>query len=238
MLSPTFAVRPPIPRFSVIVVHYDGVIDDATLHRGLGSLEAQTFRDFDVLLYHDGPTRRPLDTAALRRRYPRLARVTTTLVRHNDWGHSLRDMGIRAATGQYIVHFNADNVLYPFALEEVDRELRRDRGVFFTGDLSAVFDANDIVVFAVLMRGMNSDGRIVWRDRQAPGGGGLPAMIATGYPAQLYNIDCMQLVMRRTTWLAEGGWSDRTENADGVLYGRLVARYGARYVSRILGEHW
>ncbi len=227
-----------MPRFSIIMVHYDGVFDDATLHRGLGSLQAQSFRDFEILLYHDGPPRRPLDEAALRRRYPRLGRVTATSERHDDWGHSLRDRGIREATGDYLLQFNADNVLYPYALDEIDRELRRDRRVFFTHDLKAVFDANDIVIFAVLLRGMNTDGRLVWRDRKPAAGGALPAIIATGYPAQLYNIDCMQLVMRRTTWLAEGGWSDRSENADGALYSHLVARYGAKYVSRVLGEHW
>ncbi|BBK34279.1 glycosyl transferase family 2 [Stella humosa] len=227
-----------MPRFSIVVVHFDGVIDDATLHRGLGSLEAQTFADFEVLLYHDGPTRRRLDPAELQARYPHVARVTKTMVRHNDWGHSLRDIGIRAAAGEYIVHFNADNLLYPFALEEIDRELRRFRGVYFTKARDAVFDANDIVVFPILMRGMHTDGRIIWRDPKVSGDGAMPALVSTGYPARLHNIDCMQLVMRRTTWLAEGGWSDRTANADGNLYGPLVDRYGARFVSRILGEHW
>ena len=45
-----------MPRFSIIVPHFDGVVSDATLTRTMASLAAQTFSDFEVLLYHDGQT--------------------------------------------------------------------------------------------------------------------------------------------------------------------------------------
>ncbi|MGE0719895.1 MAG: glycosyltransferase family A protein [Alphaproteobacteria bacterium] len=223
-----------------MAVHYDGTIDDYILHRGLGSLQAQTFRDFEVLLYHDGPPSRPLDAATLARRCDRIARVTATETRHGDWGHSLRDRGIREAAGDYILHFNVDNLLYPFALEEIDRELRTQRPMFLGDNMVPVFDANDIVIFPILMRGMGTNGQLVWRKQPQRGRWDrVPeAMIATGLPVRRYNIDCMQLVMRRTTWLAEGGWYDRGKEGDGVMYPRFVARYGAKHVIRILGEHW
>ncbi|MCC7276288.1 MAG: glycosyltransferase family 2 protein [Alphaproteobacteria bacterium] len=223
-----------------MAVHYDGVVDDATLHRGLGSLQAQTFRDFEVLLYHDGPPRRPLRSDDLVRRCDRLTRVTATERRYADWGHSLRDRGIREARGDYIVHFNVDNILYPFALGELDRELRSLRPVFFSDDMIAVFDPADIVVFPILMRGMGTNGHVAWRHRANVERllGRVPAMIMTGLPPRPGNIDCMQLVMRRTTWLAEGGWTDRSERSDGKLYEGLVARYGAKHVTMVLGEHW
>jgi len=97
------------PRFSIVVPHYDGSISDGAMLRGLNSLAAQTLRDFEVLLLHDGPLTRPLpDLAKLN--LPGL-RFSAGAQRQNDWGHSLRDAGIRAATGDYVVHFNPDNVL-------------------------------------------------------------------------------------------------------------------------------
>ena len=228
-----------MPRFSVILVHYDGAVSDAELHRGLGSLQAQTFRDFEILAYHDGPPTRDTFGRALAERYPAIRRVVATGQRHADWGHSLRDRGIRDARGQYIVHFNADNILYPFALEEIDRTIRWQRDYLRNKD-SVVFDTNDVVIFPILLRGMDSDGRYVWRDKgwQRTREPMRAALISTGYPVEMNFIDCMQLVMRRTTWLAEGGWSDREERSDGILYPRFVERYGAKYVNKVLGEHW
>ncbi|HSE12604.1 MAG TPA: glycosyltransferase family A protein, partial [Rudaea sp.] len=111
------------PRFSIVVPHYDGSIADASLLRGLNSLAAQSLRDFEVLLLHDGPLSRPLpDLAKLN--LPGL-RFRATAQRHNDWGHSLRDAGIHEAAGDYVVHFNPDNVLYPNALEVLDAAGRR-----------------------------------------------------------------------------------------------------------------
>ena len=48
----------------------------------------------------------------------------------------------------------------------------------------------------------------------------------------------MQLVMKRSLWLAEGGWSDKCMNADGILYERFAAKYRYRTVGPVLGEHF
>ena len=106
------------PRFSIIIPHYDGSISDELLLRGMHSLATQTFRDFEILLYHDGPLSRPLPNLDWAK--PHLRQVVVSEQRHNDWGHSLRDRGIREARGEYIVHFNPDNILYPRALAQID----------------------------------------------------------------------------------------------------------------------
>src|SRR5271170_6135257 len=103
-----------MPLFSIIVVHYQGVNTHEVFLRGIRSLQAQTLRDFEILCYHDGPL---LDESV---KFP--IPVTCTEKRFNDWGHSLRDMGIREAKGDYILHFNADNTLMPNALEENAKE--------------------------------------------------------------------------------------------------------------------
>src|SRR5687768_6095821 len=89
---------PTAPRFSIIIPHYDGAISDELLVRGLASLASQTFDDFEVLLFHDGPLSRPLPDLT---QFPLKIRLGITPQRFNDWGHSLRDFGIHHARGDY-----------------------------------------------------------------------------------------------------------------------------------------
>jgi glycosyl transferase family 2 len=217
------------PRFSIVVPHYDGSVPDASLMRGLGSLARQTLRSFEVLLLHDGPLSRPLpDLANLN--LPGL-HFHATAQRHDDWGHSLRDAGMREATGDYIVHFNPDNVLYPNALEVLDTASRRPVPPAPEPEL---MENPDILIFSVLMRGMNYNGRgPIWRSRDPN-----QALIYTGFPPSHGLIDCMQLVATRRVWREIGGWYDKSEASDAAIYSRLVAERGARYVMALLGEHW
>jgi hypothetical protein len=52
------------------------------------------------------------------------------------------------------------------------------------------------------------------------------------------NIDAMQLVMKRSLWLAEGGWHDKREDGDGRMYEAFAKKYGYRTVGPVLGEHF
>lgn len=215
-------------RFSIIVPHFDGAIADDLLLRGLDCLHNQSLRDLEIILLHDGPISRPLPPQT---RYDLISDVIITPERHNDWGHSLRDFGMQRARGEYIVHFNADNVLYPFALEEIDRALRDTSEAGFP---EAARSDGAIAVFPILMRGMRFNGRVIWRDP----GSFQHYTILTGYPPHKGMIDCMQLVMRRELWLQKGGWHDKREDSDGNMYPQFIKQHGARYVSRVLGEHW
>lgn len=219
------------PRYSIIVPHYDGTISDALLLRGLGSLAQQTFADFEVLLYHDGPLSRPLPELASLGLGERL-QVEITGQRHNDWGHSLRDRGIAQARGEYIVHFNPDNVLYPKALEVIEHW---SRVAVRPNPTPKMTENPDILIFAILMRGMSYSGRgalyrnTAWSDS---------VLLYTGLPATPGLIDCLQLVAKTAIWREIGGWYDRSLASDGLIYARLVEERGARYVPAVLGEHW
>jgi hypothetical protein len=218
------------PHFSIVVPHYDGSISDDLLVRGMRCLADQADAPpFEVLLYHDGPPSRPLpDLTFLGER---LALVEPTEQRHNDWGHSLRDRGIRAARGEYIVHFNPDNVLYPQALAR----LAHHAALPIQPAPPGVLPENPaILIFAVLMRGMIVTKRAIWRDRERTG----RAALFAGMPARHSMIDAMQAVIRREVWLEIGGWYDKRETSDGYIYPPLIAARGARYVPEILGEHW
>lgn len=218
-----------MPKFSIIVPHYDKSISDDTFKRGIRCLRSQLFGDFEVLVYHDGPTSRPVpgftdDFLLGDKRF----KFKETNRRYNDWGHSLRDIGIREATGDYIVHFNPDNILYATALEKIDKELEKEYPY-------PIKVPDNIVVFPILMRGMRTNGQMVWRDMP---NANEHYMIYTGFPTIKYNIDAMQLVMKRSLWLKNGGWANKTETSDGDMYPEFVKQTGARYCSEVLGEHW
>lgn len=215
-----------MPRFSIIIPHYDGSITDTVLKRGLECLQDQVtdylrpYRDFEVLLYHDGPeSRDPIDLSVYS--FPIFYKATKK--RYNNWGHSLRDLGIKEARGQYIVHYNPDNVLYDNALYEIEKKI----------DGECVLNTeNNIIIFPIYLNGVVINGRLVARTFNCK-----DKALFTGYPSIKYNIDCMQLVMRRDTWLSEGGWKDKSEQSDGNMYPYFVAKYGARYIPEVLGEH-
>lgn len=213
-----------MPLFSIIVVHYQGVNSHDVFMRGYESLATQTFRDFEILCYHDGPL---LDRDV---KFPQP--VVCTPTRNNDWGHSLRDLGIHAATGEYILHFNADNILYSNALEAIAAEVRRPpRLIDKTGQ---ILDANDIIIFPIKMWNLIRFRNIIWQRKGAPE----YHVILTGFPPKVQNIDCMQLVMKRELWLREGGWYDKRNIGDGYMYQTFAAKYGYRHIGPVLGEHF
>lgn len=213
-----------MPLFSIIVVHYQGTIPRETYLRGINSILSQTLRDYEVLVYHDGPL---IDPAA-----PTPVPFRPTIQRYNDWGHSLRDLGIREATGEYILHFNADNLLYPHALQTLASTMREPSRLT---DLSGVVrDKADIIIYPVVMhdhvRYMDTIVRL--------NAGSGAKLIMTGNPPWVNWVDCMQFVMRRSLWLAEGGWADKRKTSDGEMYARFAEKYGYRGVGQVLGEHF
>ena len=213
-----------MPLFSVIIVHYQGVISRETFARGIESLRKQTFGDFEILCYHDGPL---LDPQA-----PQPVPIRCTERRFNDSGHTLRDIGIREARGEYIVHFNADNILYQHALQTIAAEIRRPARIFDRH--GNVGDTDNIVIFPIIMHDYQ---RLLTHQVRLPAGSGA-GMIFTGNPPTLGLIDCMQLVMKRELWLAVGGWYDKRPASDGIVYPELCKRFGYRAVCPVLGEHF
>ena len=211
------------PMFSIVVVHFQGTVPHEIFCRGIASLRAQTFTDYEILCYHDGPLLEP--------DLPMPVEIRATPQRFNDWGHSLRDLGIREARGEYIVHFNADNILYPDALAEIAAEIARPPRMR-TAD-GRVVDSNDIIIFPIKMFGLQR----VWLHLVQFKGNPRWYEILTGNPPVRQNVDCMQLVMRRALWLAEGGWYDKRELGDGYMYEKFGEKYGYRTVGPVLGEH-
>ena len=213
-----------MPLFSIVIPHYQGSTPHRALQRAIGSIWCQTFTDYEILLYHDGPLQ---DTSV---HMPMACTCTET--RNNDWGHTLRDMGIRAATGEYILHLNSDNVLYPNALEELAIASQRPDRLLQPDGRPA--DSADILIYPAIMRGMLRLNGLEARDDTLLDTG----TVLTGNPPVAANIDAMQLVMRRQLWLNEGGWYDRGYDGDGKMYAAFAQKYGYRTLNKVLGEHF
>jgi hypothetical protein len=214
-----------MPKFSIILVHYQKSTSHRELCRGVQSLFNQTYQDFEPLAYHDGPL---IDTSQ-----PTPIPLICMDRHYNDWGHSLRDRGIREARGDYILHFNSDNILYPNALEEIAKAIERPPRIF-TSDTRQPVDGNNVIIFAIWARGLQRFFDHLMRDASNPE----YKLLLTGNPPRQNYIDAMQLVMRRELWLAEGGWYDKTISGDGAMYTKFAMKYGYRSMEQILGEHF
>jgi len=198
-------------KFSIIVPHYDGVISDKTLCEGLESLSQQTYKNFEVLIYHDGPVSRPFPNIE---GYGLDYKFRETKKRYNDWGHSLRDLGIKEARGEYIVHFNPDNLLDPHALQEI-----------------AKLD-DDIIICPVVLEGTYRRGSMLIRTHKEE-----DKVLLDGFPPVHQNIDAFQLVMKTQIWRKEGGWYNKTEQGDGIMYQEFCKKYEPRYCHATIGLH-
>ena len=222
------------PKFSIIIIDYDQSVDRAYMQRAIQCLMVQTFSEFEIILLHDGLKEKSYEEELSKEQFEFIDQIVITEERYNNWGHTLRDMGIRSAKGEFIIHFNADNVLFPHALERL--------AYFANQELPPIYDShgnikndNTILIFSIYMRGVvfcngGYSRRVGEED--------IYSTIMTGIPTRYGNIDCMQLVMKREYWLKENGWYDKSRNSDGEMYPELVKKYGARYIPELLGEHW
>jgi hypothetical protein len=210
------------PLFSIIVPHYDQVITDSQLLKLLDQLNTQhNPPEFEVLVYHDGPESRQVIIDPSIYKYPLKYRATSK--RYNDFGHSLRDLGVKEAKGEYIIHINPDNTIRNFFLEELVNKITEEDPLI----------PNNIIIFCLEMKGMVCDGKAYYRTNDARN-----SVILTGYPAVMNNIDCMQLVMKRSLWLSVGGWYDKSPNSDGQMYEVFVRKHKARYIPIVLATHY
>lgn len=204
--------------FTIIIPHYDKSISDEDFERCLMSLHKQTYKDFEVLIYHDGDLSRPISTTA--KILIKNLKAKLFIEKHvGVWGHNNRDKGIRKAKGKYIIHLNADNVLYD--LNDIVKFITE------TGE-------QNIYIFPLKMIGMVvlDNGKRLVRTRNIN-----DVIILNGNPKK-YQIDCMQLVATKEQWLKIGGWYNWEEESDGDIYEEMCKLYPYVRSEIVIGEHW
>ncbi len=108
------AVAAP-PDLTVVCVSYKRYENIPIL---IHSFLAQTLQSYKLLIIHDGYDAK-MDGILSRYKaeYPDKVDYLFTEQRYNDWGHSLRDMGIGLADTEYILITNDDNYYAPKFLE-------------------------------------------------------------------------------------------------------------------------
>ena len=213
-----------MPKFSIIAVDYEFHVPRQSMVGGLKSLAAQTFKDFEIIIVHDGPKTIPYEEEIGDVLDGLDVTFTSTPVHCNNWGHSSRDLGMRIAKGEYIVHFNIDNMLYPFALEEMNESIN---------------DIYEILIFPVIHHKINALRRGYNLDQYARGE--VPEtrdIVFSGYPPVMANIDVLQLVARKDVWENAGYWYNLTEQSDGIIYPELCRDYNYKALTRVLGENF
>ena len=112
-----------MPKFSIIAVDYDKHVPRDGMRKGLESLARQTFKDFELIICHDGPKEDPYEYDPILEELGLKAVILNTPEYMNNWGHSSRDLAMRSAVGDYFIQFNIDNIFYDNALERINQKL-------------------------------------------------------------------------------------------------------------------
>jgi len=118
-----------MPKFSIIATDAENHVPREKMKQGVRSILDQTYEDYELLIIHDGPREKPFELDL-----PENARLLETEQFYGiygldefyagfGWGHHSRDMGIKVAEGEYILHFNIDNILYPHALQTISDKI-------------------------------------------------------------------------------------------------------------------
>ncbi len=177
------------------------------IHVLLRSLFVQTDQDFFCKVYHDGyDPKIELILRAYREEYPEQMDYEFTSKRYNDFGHSLRQMAINDAKGEYLLITNDDNYYVP---------------VFVQNMMSrAKVDDSDLVICDMV----HSYDRPGARNQ-------IPYNFFQTSPS-LGNIDIGAMIVR-TEIAKEVGWRDMTAIGDGTYCNDVVASKAQIRISKV-----
>ncbi len=186
----------------------------AVAYRRFGLLKAfvqsilnQTADGWTLHVMHDGPDEEFDRIMEAYAREDGRVRYSHTPVRHNDYGHTLRDEGLRAATGDYVLLTNGDNYYIPRAIEYLAGAVRQT-------------DA-DAVIFDMI------------HSHERPGGRPQAAynFFETAY--RRLSIDIGAAIVRREL-AAAAGFRDKTHDADATYFEDVArVRNGALGIAKI-----
>lgn len=193
-------------KFSIVATDYEPYVPRDRMLEGLNSLAAQTFKDFELIIVHDGPkpTSQEEYNIGIDFKYLETDKHygiygTEEFYAGYGWGHHSRDLGILESTGEYIINFNIDNILYPDALQKIDKKLTQTKA--------------DVLVFACTHEKFN-------------------IKYFSGIPPVMGKVDMLQCVISKRAWSSIGGWYRYDHSADGFLMQELVERYGYVHLQR------
>lgn len=204
-------------KFTIVATDYDGSVSPDILRRFLTSLKNQTFKDFEVIIMHDGVRSNPVpeEFTVIENFH-----FVESMFRANAWGHNLRSLGMKMAKGDWIINTNTDNVYYKDALQNLADSIENNI---------------PIMIAKVKMMGMNEKGLFRWYDKPRDY---TKSVILTGKPPVFGNIDMMSLIANRYVWEQVHYWYDITETSDGSIYELITHMFPYKNLDFIIGEHY
>ena len=202
-----------MPKFTVIATDAENHVPRNKMKQGVDSLFKQNFKDFELLIIHDGPRVGSYDDEL--DNIPENTGFIYTDQHYGiygleefyagyGWGHHSRDLGLKMAQGEYILHFNIDNILYPQALQTISDKIDKTKA--------------EIVVFACKHEKFD-------------------IQYFSGIPPVMGKVDLLQCVASKKAWDSIGGWYRYDHSADGYLFQEMVAKYGYVHIPEVLGEN-
>ena len=116
------------PKISIIVPIYNA---EKFIDRCMASIEAQTFRDYEIILVNDGSTD---NSAALCQKYREQNSRVTYIEKENGGAGSARNAGMEAARGKYLAFPDIDDWFEPEMYDELYRLAEKgDYDMVFSG---------------------------------------------------------------------------------------------------------
>lgn len=205
------------PFFSIIINYRFDHDDKDRFNKLLQSLIDQDCKDYELIILHDGKDLVLCDST--KELLDKLGVSIRLTERFNDWGHSLRQIGIYSCKGKYVLLVNGDNLLYN-VLAKIKEQIK------LSGEKEVYF-------YRLLMVGYVVEDRKLLRTFDTN-----DSYLLISKPFK-YNVDVMSAVVSLKAWKSIGGWHDRTEESDYLLYRELSDKFGYEEVdSIIIGEHW
>ena len=202
--------------------HNPNDVSSTSIRRGLASLGSQTFKDFNVIICHDGPKEKTYEQEGIYFEEFGIQPYVLHTPRHYGlFDHPSADYAMRFAyeydLGDYFIQHNIDNEFFPEAFERINNALNN-------------MDENEegIVIFQIYH----------WKvyplnqEKYAMDNPWL------GFPPVRQGIDAMQLVAHRNIWKEVGFWHSNEEEADGIIYEDMCKKFAYRYIPIVLGHNF
>lgn len=171
------------------------------------SLLAQTVQNFKLLILHDGYDQE-MDAllSQYKSRYPELIDYAFTQERHNDYGHSLREIGIQLAQTPLILLTNDDNYYCPIFVEKMLLALQEHQA--------------DLVLCDMIHSHNNPGGHI-----QPP-----YSLLKTAPQPGSVDIGCFIV---KTAMAKEVGFRDKGHDGDATFFGDLLRTNPAIRIAKV-----
>lgn len=113
------AISKSAPKLSVVVPVYNVA---PYLDEALDSVENQTYKDMEVICVNDGSTD---NSPEILERHAKKDKRIKIITQENQGLSEARNVGLRAAVGDYVYFFDSDDVLAPYAMEKAIKNLEK-----------------------------------------------------------------------------------------------------------------